>query len=502
MTLTSSATDFEILDSPEPFEICIIGSGFVGTILGKELAARGIRTLILESGRSLSQWFFDSRLKGLAAYEVSGDADYLTELTKARAWGGNSNFWTGRCERLHPSDLKVNPYTPPDNPWPITYEELEPYWERAESTLRVRGGALSTYAPPRRRDLPLPARSNISSLKSMLQGVDITVDQSATATPTKALRFFRLHKEILPALRSSSDIHLLSDATVTRLLPDAEGRIVGAEVRKLDGATKIARARTYVVACGGIETPRLLLLSRSDMFPAGIGNRHDRVGRGFNEHPGVNFYAKIRHTWDTIYPRHKLGRTHQFYDSFREQKLGSVLPVFIQSWLFPNHLIRPSLATFRRDIASLLSRVTRPILYIGATIEMAPRDGNRVTLSRDKVDQFGSPLAHLSLSFSPEDRQTLDRTRELILDIYRRIGATGIEEGEVTWSRHHIGACRMGDDPETSVADRNLRVHESPNLYLCGSETFVTGAAVPPVLTIVALTHRLADHLLDQARDR
>lgn len=497
----SHSHDLSILDSPEPFDVCIIGSGFVGTILGTRLAEAGVRTLVLESGGSLARWLVDGRLKALAAYEVTGDANYPAVRTKARAVGGNSNFWTGRCERYHPTDFAQHPYTPRDNPWPITYEDLEPYYARAEQTLRVRGGPLSDYAPPRRSNLPLPPQADISSLKAMMADIDVTVDESPTAAPRHAIRFFRVGKELMPAFLSSPNGVLVTGVTVTKLLADGERRIVGAEARTLDGPTKVARAKVFVVACGGIETPRLLLLSRSEQFPNGIGNAYDRVGRGFNEHPGVNFYAKIRHNRHTMTPRHRIGRSHQFYDTLRPEGLGSVLPVFIQSWIFPNHLALPKLQDIPKSVAALFARVARPTLYIGATIEMEPCDDNRVSLAANAKDRFGNPLAHLHLSFTERDRATLERTRELIRELFARVSADGIREGEVTWSRHHIGTCRMGDDPKTSVADPNLRVHDCPNLYLCGSETFVTGAAVPPVMTIVALTLRLGDHLLNRLRE-
>lgn len=488
------------LDSSDRFDVCIIGSGFAGTVLGRSLAQQGVRTLILESGTSLVRWLLDSRLRGLAAYSVSGNAGYPETRTKSRIIGGNSNFWTGRCERLHPSDFAKHPYTPSANPWPISYEDLEPYYQRAERTLSVRGGKLSDYAPPRREDLPVPSRLNIAGLQSLLAKAGVTVDESPTATPSKALRFFRVQKELLPDYLASPDGVLVSGATVTRLLVDQSGAVAGAEARALDGSKRTVRARFYVVACGGLETPRLLLLSKSEVFPKGIGNTYDRVGRGFNEHPGVNFYARIRHSRETIVPRHKLGRTHQFYDLFRCDGLGSVLPVFIQSWVFPNHLIKPRLSDMWRSLGAVLRRTVWPSLYIGATIEMAPRDENRLTLSENGRDAFGDPLGHLHVSFSDEDRHTLNRTRALIKKTFALVGAEDVREGELTWSRHHIGTCRIGANPTTSVADPNLRVHSCPNLYICGSETFVTGTALPPVLTIVALAHRLADHLLTRLR--
>ena len=260
----------------------------------------------------------------------------------------------------------------------------------------------------------------------------------------------------------------------------------------------MARAKFFVICCGGIETPRLLLLSHSERFPNGIGNTFGRVGRGFNEHAGVNFYGKIRHQRGTIYPSLKIGRCHQFYDNYRGQGLGSILPVVRQSWILPHHLIPFKISNLHKYLLSLLSRVIKPTLYLGATIEMRVSDSNRVTLSYDRKDRLGNPLAHLYFSYSDDDRKMLERARNIIQKIYQKLRATDVYEAQVTWSRHHQGTCRMGENPKISVTDPNLRVHESPNLYLCGSEVFVTGGAAPPVLTIAALAYRLADHLIDR----
>jgi choline dehydrogenase-like flavoprotein len=494
------ARGIDALDASQPYDVCIIGSGFAGTVAGLGLAKRGARVLVIESGRSLASWFLDPRMKELAAYTVSGDCNYPTLRTKARALGGNSNFWTGRVERYHPSDFERHPYTPADNPWPLSYKDLEPYYERAEQTLRTRGGPPSQYAAPRRAPLPLPAGTDIGGLRDLVAPAGVTLDDSPTATPRRALRFFRLHKEVIPDLTAQPTVSLVQGATVTRLVLDADRRVTGAEVRTLDGATRTARARLFIVATGGIETPRLLLLSRCEAAPEGIGNRYDRVGRGFNEHPGVNFYSRIPHSRHTLVPRHKVSRCHQFYDDFRAEGLGSVLPVMIQSWVFPHHLIQPKLSDLPKTVMDLAGRLARATFYIGATIEQIPQDANRVTLSQGRRDRYGNPIAHLHLSYAEEDLATLERTREKILEIFAKVGATDIEEAEVTWSRHHIGTCRMGASPTTSVCDPDLRVHGVDNLYLSGCETFVTGAAVPPVATITALAHRLSDHVAERLR--
>ena len=106
----------EALQSSAGYDVCIIGSGPAGTVLGTTLARHGVRTLILESGRTLLPWLTDGKLRSLAQYDYTGDTNYPLIHTASRLLGGNSNFWTGRCERLHPSDFERHPFTPPENP--------------------------------------------------------------------------------------------------------------------------------------------------------------------------------------------------------------------------------------------------------------------------------------------------------------------------------------------------------------------------------------------------
>lgn len=112
-------TNLAPLDASEPYDVCIVGSGPAGTLLGTTLARRGARVLILESGRGLFDWLTDRRIRSLARYDFTGDTDYPRSRTTSRLLGGNSNFWTGRCERFHPSDFEPHPYTPPKTPGPL-----------------------------------------------------------------------------------------------------------------------------------------------------------------------------------------------------------------------------------------------------------------------------------------------------------------------------------------------------------------------------------------------
>jgi glucose dehydrogenase len=493
---------FEALDTAEPFDVCIIGSGPTGTIIGKSLVENGIRTVILEAGSSLFNWLTDPQIKQYADFESTGNADYPEKHTKASLLGGTSNFWTGRCERFHPSDLQPHPYTPPENPWPITYSDLDPYYEQAERIMRVRGNSQrSHYAPPRKTPLPLPQTKDISFLTTLLGNIGVEVDDSPTAIPSRSIRFFKVQKEILPSFVVSPNLVLVTSAIVRRLVSNADKVIVGAEVQSFTGEKRAVRARVYVLAAGGIGAPRLLMLSRSEHHPNGIGNAYDRLGRGFNEHPAVNFYAQIPHQRKTVYPLSKIARTHQFYSTYRSEGLGSIMPVFRQSWVLPHHNMPLKISKIPHNALAIAQRLLYATFYIGVVIEMKISDSNRVTLSAKKKDPFGDPLARVHCDYADEDLALLERSRELARDLYAKVGARNIHEAQITFSRHLQGTCRMGDNPKTSVVDTDLRVHESPNLYVSGSEVFVTGGAMQPTLTIAAFAFRLAEHLVKRFKE-
>ena len=210
------------------------------------------------------------------------------------------------------------------------------------------------------------------------------------------------------------------------------------------------------------------MLSKSSTFPNGIGNDHDLVGRFFMEHPNLNLFGSIP---GMAAVRHELGRCHQFYQEFKQRGLGSIILVVGRSSDEPD------------------------TLQISVTFEMQPQAENRIRLEDTRLDIFGNPIATLPLTFSEKDQQTMDAGRTLVNDIFQRLGGSFLREDDLSWSHHHLGTCRMGSDPATSVIDGNLKVHVSPNLYVAGSAGFVTAGASHPTVAITALSHRLAEHL-------
>jgi choline dehydrogenase-like flavoprotein len=493
---------FGDIDENTIFDVCIIGSGFAGAILGESLVRRGIKTVLLESGPDPRGNSVDPRFSELEVFRSSGPIEYPVVSTRFRGLGGTSWLWGGFCTRLYPIDFEKNSYTPPGAPWPITYADLEPYYDQAEKTLRVRGGKPSEHEPPRKVDFPLPADRDLAPLESLLKKVGIIISDVPFSTPLAPESsilsgrygpFLRMTESHLPSFQASRYGALISEVTVSRLLVDEQGRVRGAEVRNLDRDVRILRASAYVVACGGLESPRLLLLSGSRGFPKGIGNHYGWVGRCFMEHRKAVYTGQVKVGWNSFNLTQLTGFSYQFYKSFKEQGLGGLRLRF--------HLHGPISwkEIYDGHPGRILDRTLSRELIISFGAETKPSLENRVTLDKEVKDYFGNPVSNLFLKASEDDVKTRARAKEIVQDIYRRLGTQQVQESpEDVWSHHHMGTCRMGDNPRTSVVDRNLRVHGAPNLFVAGSAVFVTSGSANPTLSLTALSLRLADYLESQ----
>ncbi len=471
------------LDTDERFDVCIAGSGPAGAILARELVRRGIKTLILEAGGVRDETFEgkDLRFKG-SRDALSQEISYPVDSTRYIAIGGTSNLWGGFCPRLHPLDFRGNSYSPRNEPWPVIYKELEPYYTRAEQELHVRGGDPSQYSPPRQKPYPLTlhADSGVGQLSEFLKKAGYVIEPPPLSDWNG--RPINVAESHLPSYRQSSLGKLVRDARVTRILPAGNGTISGFQVQSVDGMKKLISSRFYVLACGGIETPRLLSLSRSREFPRGIGNEYDLVGRHFMEH--LQLGAK---GWKEEGERESDNATFfdaaqgveaiswQFYEEFKSSGLGGIIMEFG------------------------MPKSGDGWLRLSPILEMEPSPWNRVVLDEERKDSFGNPTARVVLKVSERDAETIKRARTLMTNIFSDVGMRSIEmSGRINMNHHHIGTCRMASDPRAGVVDGNLKVHGTDNLYVAGSASFVTSGASAPTLSIVALSLRLADHLVEK----
>ena len=444
----------------QQYDVCIIGSGPAGCTVAEQFVARGKRVVMLESGVSLQDMLGMRAARKLDVYGNSGSIDYPLDTSRIRALGGTSNIWTGRCPRLQPDDFAGNPLAPAGG-WPLSYADIAPYYQRAEEKLYVSGDQLSASQAPRQAPLPYFKPGNIDELRKLFDPLDIAIDAPPVSRTPENGSPLRYTEKILPHLAQQPNMDLFSDATATRLESDGGGSVTAVEVRSNSGETTRIEAQQYIVACGALESTRLLLLS-------GIGNHADHLGRYFMEHPFVSYRGLL--PGGNEFPAWQMGRTYQFSRDFNEKGHGGII-----LGIYGNKPNR---------------------LKIALGIEMSPERSNRITLSENK-DAFGSPGLDLHFAFSERDNACMAAGEQLVNDIFTRLGASGVQKLDgMHWSHHHIGSTRMSARPEDGVVDENLRVHGSDNLYVASSSTFVTSGAANPTLTIVALSLRLSDHLL------
>lgn len=446
------------------YDLCIVGSGFAGTTLGLRAVEAGLRCAIVEAG----QQDFTKRPRGFF-YDPSASS-YPFHRTRIIGVGGSSNHWGGIVNRIRPGELRLRSRYGADVDWPLAYADLEPYYCRAEERLGVRGHAPVEGIEARRCAYPEPLEGPYVPPRVVLGEVPLHFVPLAHAF--RRFAPIRLVDREIPQFEASPHGTLLRERQVTRVVTLDGKRIDHVVLRAPDGAVETLRARVFVVAAGTVETPRLLLLSRSKWFPGGLGNASGAVGGYLVEHPTYDWSA-LRPD-DLGQPSTGGHRSFDFVDPFRRRGLGS----------------------FHFNLQ--LRRRKRLRWQIQPAME--PRLGNRVALGATR-DVFGDPVPQVDVALSERDAHTVEAAFALLAERAEARGVPGPDAGQTNrWRSHPSGTCRMASEPGAGVVDPDGRVFGLENLYLAGACVFPTSGTANPTLTVVALALRLGDHLVARLR--
>lgn len=510
--------DAEAIDAGSALHtgVCIVGAGAAGITLAGELERAGIDTVVLESGGEA----YEPQVQALYQGELAGRRYFPLHVTRLRMLGGSTNHWGGFSRKLDPLDFEFRDWVEPSG-WPFGSEELESYYARAHELCEL-GPAdyrLARWEDGQRPRLPLdegPLRTGIFQ----------------NSTPT---RFGQRYRD---ALAEASHVRVILHATVLDIGLHADGgHVRELAVGTLSGRRFTVTARQVVLAAGGIENPRLLLASNR-VQTAGIGNRHDQVGRYFMEHPTLDVAELLLTRSDVqtaLYRRHTVDDVpvHGFLtpspETLRtERMLNCGMLLQRQHWVSSSEGARSARRLANQlgagrwpqalfeDVANVIgdlgglaraayhSALDRRLFAVHYWAEQVPNPASRVTLSTER-DAFGKPCARLDWRLTEQDWRNFVHMHELFA---REIGASGLgrvrlnfdlESGvwpeSVHGSHHHIGTTRMAGDPRHGVVNGQGRVHGVDNLYVAGSSVFPTSGQATPTLTIVALALRLAEHL-------
>jgi choline dehydrogenase-like flavoprotein len=522
-------------------DVCIIGAGLAGGLMAYQLARRGIKVVILEAGphyelRTRLEYADDlitGRIRGPAwapnvperdVYSNAGEINYPVNLYRAKGVGGSTLAWGGQTLRFLERDFRMKSLYGIAEDWPISYEELEPFYTKAERALGISGANDNPFSSWRSADYPMPAFPFSAADKLFQEGckkLGILVHSIPWARNStrygnrpacRAYSTCGTYKLCPIRAQYTSEVHieqalatgnaeLIANAAVVRLLTDQRKRITQAVYRNPDRSEAAQSARLFVLAAHTVESARLLLLSESSQFPNGLANGSGMVGKNFMERPAIAVHGWVK---QKIAP-HRIGfptaASMQFCDPKNRHERGGIKLEF-HNFAGPTpHSIAASSGNWGAALAEEVRRSYGHQIAVEAAIEQLPDLNNTVTLDPHLRDHFGDPAPKITYGFGAYEKATLAEAARLAREILVAVGAEDIEKEESENKRDHgfaghpMGTCRMGNDPSTSVVDRNLRTHEIHNLFVVGASSFVTASSLQPALTIAALAIRAAEYI-------
>jgi len=543
---------------PERDEVdfVIVGSGSAGGIIAKELSAAGHSVVVLEQGPHLQasdfthdEWGidhnYDMKWSTRQGYpqtfrkSENEEAELRDSVCGyAHNVGGSSVHFSGNFWRFRPIDFMeatVRGTVGGTNfaDWPISYEDLEPYYTKVDWEIGV-SGLQGPWDPPRSREYPCPPMP--------IKGSDVLLERAAkqlglTPYPAPVAILSQpfngrpgcIHCgfcngfgcevnaksssmiAMIPLALASGNCELRTGCTVSRVHTNAAGRVTEVVYWDEESVERAQRAKAVILCANGAETPRLLLMSESALFSDGLANTSGFVGQNlmFNGHSSVTglFGAPVN-AWKSV-PTTRV--VHDFYEldpnlgfyggggiDGRHPTRGVPLGFgLVSGQVFDG----PSWGVgYKNNLAYEFSHVAA---FNGHTTSL-PQGSNNVTLDPTYKDKFGRPAIRCTYMDHEDDLATMRWFLNKSTELMEAAGAVKIagtypETGQ-EGSSHLLGTCRMGDDPNTSVIDSNNRSHDVPNLFMCDGSTLVTSGRGQPTMTIMALAFRAAEMINNAAR--
>lgn len=480
-------------------DVCIAGAGAAGITLALALSGLGFEVVLLEGGgrrdETDSQALYAGSMSGLHTWEL--------DSLRFRLLGGSTSRWAGWCRPLEPHDFAARHYVSSSG-WPLTFEELIPYYKRAHRWVELADYEWSTEA--------IRMRSGRPVLESPGGRLQTHVFQYSPPT--------RFGARYQPAMRSAENLRVYLHANLVELPlePNLE-QLAHFECATLQGGRFTVEARAYVLALGGIENARLLLAS-NQQIEDGIANSSGAVGRYFMEHPhyvGASKLALAGNPDLTFYDRHTVALPDG--SNRRDVQVAGVLAlrpeVLAEEGLLDFTVAFGAVAPDPGATGDLDAHQVRSLLgqsgqsagsQLVVRAEQSPRKESRITLRRGDTDALGLPRLDLNWQIHPDDDRALRRGLEILGSELAAAGLgrlwTSTQAGRLSGTAlpgaHHMGTTRMSEQAEAGVVNANCRCHDVENLYIAGSSVFTTGGAANPTLTIVALAERLATHLQER----
>ena len=504
--------------------VVVIGSGAGGGTLGNELAQKGIDVVVLEAGGRHEadefindEWGSFGQLAWLDKRTTSGSWRVANDFGGLPAWivkavGGSTTHWAGASLRFQEHEWRAKThYGDVDGAnlldWPITAEDMAPYYDKAEYKMGV----------TRTNGIPgLPGNNNYKVLEAGAKALgykDVHTGRMAINSQDRdgrtscqqsgfcfqgckfAAKWSTLYTEI-PKGEETGKMEVRANAHVLKIEHDDSGKVTGVVYADKDGNQHLQKARIVAVAGNSIESPRLLLNSASSMFPDGLGNSSGQVGKNYMRHmtgsvyavfdKPVNFYRGTTMA-GIITDESKHDTSRGFVGGYEMETLGLGLP-FMAAFLNPG--------AWGREFSAAMDMYDH-MAGMWLVGEDMPQESNAITLS-DEKDQYGMAVPNVHFDDHENDLAMRKHAFQQGTAVYDAVGATVTYPTPPYPSTHNLGTNRMSAKASDGVVNKWGQSHDIANLFVSDGSQFTTGAAENPTLTIVSLAIRQADYIAEQ----
>ncbi|MGF0313350.1 GMC family oxidoreductase [Rhodococcus sp. IEGM1428] len=528
-------------------DVVVVGAGPSGAIVTHRLAAAGYNVVCLEQGDWVNpgdypgnspewelliqqKWAHDPSLRGLPAdYPTNADESDMSPVM-FNGVGGSTIMFGGQWMRLLPSDFRVRSLDGVADDWPIDYRELAPYYSIVDQHIGV-SGLEGDPAYPEGLDYPLPPLPLAALGRKMALGANnLGWHWWPGSNAIPSARFKDLARCARRGVcefgcpegsKASADVAfwphalksgatLVTGARVRQVLTDADGRANGVLWLDREGKEHKQTARAVVMCANGIGTSRILLMSNNARQPEGLSNSSGMLGENLMLHPNASVHGFYGEDLDASGsgPVGQLLYSLEFAETRPENpftrgyKLSGQTSVGVLGNLETQ--ARLGYDTVWGENFLKAAKAHKGAASWAAVTEDLPERHNRIVLDQTLTDSSGLPAPRVLYRISDDTRARLRHAVDSMTELHVASGAESTVPVELWLDQpgHLLGTARMGDNPETSVVDRNCESHDVPNLFIADGSVFVTGGSVNPTATICALAWRLGEYIAATAKQR
>ena len=522
-----AAAKFDLTDDGV---VVIVGSGAGGGTMAHELSAKGIKCVVLEAGKTLSlddiendEWGMFLKISWLDKRYSGGTWHGSVNHPNLPAWivkglGGSTVHWAAVSLRYQPHEFKMKTTTggvPGANveDWPISYDELKPYYDKAELKMGVTGDVTGTPHLPWSSDFKVLAEgARRIGYNKMIAGPMAINSVERDGRPACqqigfcmqgckiGAKWSTLYSE-LPKAVDSGNCEIRTNCMVLKIEHDDTGKVTGVVYADKDGKQQKQKAKVVCVAGNSIESPRLLLNSASSKYPDGLANSSGQVGKNYMTHMTGGVYAvmpgKVHQNRGTQVAG--IVRDEAHHDAKRGFVGGYTLEKLTLGIGFLSAFMVPGPTGWGHKLSGALEKYdqTSGVWICG---EDLPQEINGIELHKTEKDQYGLPVPIVKKTDHPNDTNMRNHAYKQMGAIYDSLGSKEVWNLPAYPASHNMGTNRMSEKPKNGVVNSYGQTHDIKNLFVSDGSQFVTSASCNPTLTIVALAIRQAEYLADQLK--